>query len=127
MNFLYAVLEIAPSALPAGEAFSISITGIVVVILMLGLLSILVQLLSKTIRLFEGKSKKTEQQDAAPVATEKATAKLGTPLAENQSAGSLDLNGVDEKTAAVLMAIVSHKSGIPLNRLEFKSIKKIEK
>ena len=30
---------------------------------------------------------------------------------------------VGEKTAATIMAIVSHESGIPLNRLDFKSIK----
>ena len=34
---------------------------------------------------------------------------------------------VDEKTAAVIMAIVSNESGIPLNRLQFKSIKAIRK
>lgn len=32
------------------------------------------------------------------------------------------LNGVEEKEAAVIMAIVSHKTGIPLNRLKFDSI-----
>lgn len=32
------------------------------------------------------------------------------------------LVGVEEKDAAVIMAIVSHKTGIPLNRLKFDSI-----
>ena len=32
------------------------------------------------------------------------------------------LNGVEEKEAAVIMAVVSHKTGIPLNRLKFDSI-----
>lgn len=32
------------------------------------------------------------------------------------------LNGIDEQDAAVVMAIVSHKTGIPLNRLKFDSI-----
>ena len=120
------LLKLAPDALPVGEAFSISITGIVVVLLMLALLALLVQLLSKTIQFFE---KKTQKKPAEAEKTDAHSNQktVGTPLAENQSAGSLDLNGVDEKTAAVLMAIVSHKSGIPLNRLAFKSIKKIEK
>ena len=39
---------------------------------------------------------------------------------------SLDLIDVDESTAAVIMAIVSEESGIPLDRLSFKSIKKVE-
>ena len=36
------------------------------------------------------------------------------------------LNGVEEKEAAVIMAIVSHETGIPLNRLKFDSIKLME-
>lgn len=36
------------------------------------------------------------------------------------------LTGVEEKEAAVIMAIVSHKTGIPLNRLKFESIRLME-
>ena len=36
------------------------------------------------------------------------------------------LVGVDEKTAAVIMAIISQRSEIPLNRLRFKSIKLVD-
>ena len=36
------------------------------------------------------------------------------------------LTNVDEKEAAVVMAVVSHKTGIPLERLAFKSIKLME-
>ena len=36
------------------------------------------------------------------------------------------LVGVEEKEAAVIMAIVSHQTGIPLNRLRFESIKLLE-
>ena len=50
----------------------------------------------------------------------------GVPLPENQSAGQLELYDCDEKSAAVIMAIISNESGIPLNHLEFKSIKAIE-
>ena len=46
------------------------------------------------------------------------------PCSSTQSQGTLELDGVDEPTAAVIMAIVSDESGIPLNRLLFKSIKK---
>ena len=37
-----------------------------------------------------------------------------------------EIVGADDKTAAVIMALVSHKSGIPLNRLSFKSIRLME-
>lgn len=36
------------------------------------------------------------------------------------------LSGVEEKEAAVIMAIVSNKTGIPLERLKFESIKLME-
>ncbi|RCX18412.1 oxaloacetate decarboxylase gamma subunit [Anaerobacterium chartisolvens] len=42
------------------------------------------------------------------------------------SAGELKLINVDEKTAAMIMAIVSHESGIPLSQLSFKSIRALE-
>jgi hypothetical protein len=50
----------------------------------------------------------------------------GTPLPSTESQGSLVLYKVEEPTAAVIMAIVSNESGIPLNRLSFKSIKLLE-
>jgi len=37
--------------------------------------------------------------------------------------GQLKLINVDEKTAALIIAIVSHETGIPLSQLQFKSIK----
>lgn len=40
-----------------------------------------------------------------------------------QTRAELKLIDVDEKTAALAMAIVSHESGIPLSELIFKSIK----
>ena len=60
---------------------------------------------------------------AAPVAQPAAPAAASGPAA---SSGDLELVGTDEKTAAVIMAIVSDKSGIPLNRLQFKSITLME-
>ena len=39
------------------------------------------------------------------------------------SSGHLKLQNVDERTAAMIMAIVSDESGIPLSELCFKSIK----
>ncbi len=62
------------------------------------------------------KSAVQEKQADAPVAV----------AAPGVSTGNCDVIGTDEKTAAVIMAIVSHKSGIELNRLSFKSIKLME-
>ena len=49
----------------------------------------------------------------------------GAPLPADTSAGTLQLIDVTEEEAAVVMAVVSHRSGIPLNRLQFNSIKAV--
>lgn len=69
--------------------------------------------------------KAVEEPKKAPVApaASPVAAQSAGPAA---SSGDLELVGTDEKTAAVIMAIVSDKSGIPLNRLQFKSITLME-
>ncbi len=47
------------------------------------------------------------------------------PVATPVAAGP-EIVGADDKTAAVIMALVSHQTGIPLNRLSFKSIRLME-
>lgn len=68
----------------------------------------------------------------------KAIASKKTPVAEAVSAPAAApvvqapvytgpvLTGVEEKEAAVIMAIVSDKTGIPLERLKFESIRLLE-
>ena len=65
----------------------------------------------------------TPKAPVAPVSQPTAPVQVSGPAA---SSGDLELVGTDEKTAAVIMAIVSDKSGIPLNRLQFKSITLME-
>jgi Na+-transporting methylmalonyl-CoA/oxaloacetate decarboxylase gamma subunit len=116
-------------AITFSQAISISITGIIVVMIILALLAVLVVLLSKAIRAMEKGAKKNQPVQAvkSPVNAVTATnADKGVKLPETQSAGQLDLYKTDEKTAAVIMAIVSYESKIPLNRLKFNSIKLID-
>ncbi len=61
---------------------------------------------------------------AAPAAQAPAAAKTG-PAAPG-SAGEIKLHGVDDRTAAMLMAIVADKVGKPVNELRFKSIKEVK-
>lgn len=129
LNTILALAE--KQYIPFGEAINISITGIVVVMLILALLAVLVLLLSKSIRAVESVAKKKNGKKAESATSEVKPAEpskpVGTALPESASAGDLDLYNVDEKTAAIIMAIVSNESGIPMNRLLFKSIKAIEK
>lgn len=121
--------------MPLGEALSISGNGMVVVLIVLVVLAVLVLLISKMVRAAQGKAAEASVDSAAaigdvpavPAAPTAASAPAAAPLPENQSAGTLELYDCTEKEAAVIMAIVSNESGVPLNRLEFKSIKAIEK
>ena len=111
--------------MPLTDAIATSVIGIVTVILILAIISLLIILVSKVIRAVEGAASK--KAPAAPVAAAAtATAPAGVPMPAGMNQGELELINTDEKTAAVIMAIVSDKSGIPLNRLSFKSIKLVE-
>ena len=105
--------------MPLSDALATSLIGITTVICILAIIAVLIILVSKVIRTFEASASKRKPE------TEKSTesAAKGTPMPEGMNQGDVELIDTDEKTAAVIMAIVSQKSGIPLNRLAFKSIR----
>ncbi len=63
----------------------------------------------------------TDVDNITPDATETKTQTLAPG-----SAGHIKLNGVAPKTAAMAMAIVADKMGVPLNELRFISIKEVD-
>ena len=113
--------------MPLGEklvfALQVSLFGILMVFLLLIILAVLIMIISRVVRLGENLAGKKNAASDEPAPVQQSVA-AGTPLPGTQSQGTLELDGVDEPTAAVIMAIVSDESGIPLNRLLFKSIKK---
>lgn len=109
--------------MPLTDALAVSLIGIVTVILILAVIALLIILVSKVIRAIENGAS-TKKATATPEQT--AAAPTGVPMPAGMNQGELELVGTDEKTAAIIMAIVSDKSGIPLNRLSFKSIKLME-
>jgi Na+-transporting methylmalonyl-CoA/oxaloacetate decarboxylase gamma subunit len=110
--------------MPLSDALATSVIGIVTVIAILAVIAVLIILVSKVIRAVE--SAATKKAPATPAAATTATAPAGVPMPAGMNQGELELVNTDEKTAAIIMAIVSDKSGIPLNRLSFKSIKLVE-
>jgi Na+-transporting methylmalonyl-CoA/oxaloacetate decarboxylase gamma subunit len=67
------------------------------------------------------------EKKAEPAPAASAPAAAPAPAAEEEfSSGTLKLKGCDEKTAAMIMAIVSDNTGIPLSELVFKSITLVE-
>ena len=111
INIIEIIKNIPNNLELTGSMLIVALVGILIVLVELGILAVLIQGISKIVRALEGAVSKKSAAPAAPVAAPAAP-----------SAG-VQLVGVDEPTAAVIMAIVSNESGIPLNRLSFKSIK----
>lgn len=115
-----------------GETLKTSVVGFVIVLAILAVIAVLILLISKSFGIISGKASKTEKAEekvvSAPVVKKEAPAApvtAATPVAAPVQAvpGYLHLENVDEPTAAIIMAIVSHQTGTPLNRLAFSSIK----
>ena len=94
-------------AMDFGKAALVAVVGFITVIVILAIIALFIKAIAA---IFD----KTSETAKAPAAT--------TPAAQPAQSG-VELVGVDEPTAAVIMAIVSHQSGISLDRLAFKSIK----
>ena len=109
--------------MPLTDALAVSLIGIMTVICILAVISLLILLVSKVIRAVENAA---GSKKAAEVPAQAVAAPAGVPMPAGMNQGELELVGTDEKTAAIIMAIVSDNSGIPLNRLAFKSIRLME-
>ena len=112
--------------LETGEMFMNAGIVILVVFGVLFLMYILISISGKIIEAVTKSGKKEEPAKAAPAAAP-AVAAAVPATGEEFSSGTLKLKGCDEKTAAMIMAIVSDNTGIPLSELVFKSIKLVEK
>ena len=101
-----------------GTALVIAVSGFITVFLMLALLWGAIVVVSKVLNMIAPvKAPAPAAAPAAPFAAAPAAPVGGT------FGGDVALIDVDEKTAACVMAIVSHETGIPLSELIFKKIK----
>ena len=123
MNMLGVFTTIYPDGeMTLSRALLISVVGICVVFIMLGAIALFVKLMGVVFdRLQKNKPADAPTPSAAP-----PNEKNGAPLPANMSQGTLTLENVSEEEAAIIMAIVSSRSGIPLNHLQFHSIKLLE-
>lgn len=97
---------------------------ITVVFAVLFIMYVMISVSSKIIAALPSGDKKAAEAPAVPA----AAAAEAAPASEGEefSSGTLKLKGCDEKTAAMIMAIVSDNTGIPLSELVFKSITLVE-
>ena len=124
MNTLGVFTSLYPDgAMTISRALLISAIGFLLVFAILGVIALFVKLMG-TVFEKAGRKKSTEASPSSPVIT--TPKNTGGSLPDHTSAGELVLENVSEEDAAVIMAIISNKSGIPLNRLQFRSIRLLE-
>jgi len=101
----------------------------IVILVVFGVLFLMYILISLSGKIIQGITKVGAKEEPAKAAPAAAAAAPAAPAAPEEifSSGSLKLKNCDEKTAAMIMAIVADDSGIPLEELVFKSIKLVEK
>lgn len=117
---------LAITEMTVSESLVTAVLGIAVVMAVLALLAGIITVMSKVVSRM-AKEEQAPAPAAAPVQAPAAPAKpQGKPIPETQSRGQCDLTTVDDKTAAMLMAIVADQMGEPLNTLRFISIRPID-
>ncbi len=92
--------------------------GLSIVFVVLISLSLIIKLISIIVRQFKKPESKTETLPDQTAGQELQTLAYAD--------GEMKLLDVDEKTAAMIMAIVSDQTEIPLSQLQFKSIRLIK-
>ena len=109
------------------RAALISVVGILIVFMILSILAVFVKIMGTAFdRAHETRRARMAAAAPAPSPLPKKPVETGAPLPADTSAGTLQLTDVTEEEVAVVMAVVSHRSGIPLNRLQFNSIKAVK-
>ncbi len=106
-----------------GDTLKIAGVGFVIVLVVLAFIAVLIMMISKIFSVVSGTGKKETEEIKAPAAAPVQTAPAAAAPATVATPGYLHLEGVSEPNAAVIMALVSHNTGIPLNKLAFHSIK----
>ena len=127
------MVNVVIESLTLSEAFLLSLLGIGVVFIGLLLLMGSIKLSSWAISLTRSPGQKPAMAGAgasplpgpagSPAASSIPPGKVPAP----GSLGEICLHTVDDKTAAMLMAITADKLGAPLNELRFISIREIKK
>ena len=120
---------LANQTITIGDSLLIALVGIAVVLIELALLAVIIMLLSKAIRLLEHEGARDNKAAVQPVETPQVIPIQAAPAAVTAPPAVIE-NGIllvdtDEQTAAMLMAIVSDQTGIPLERLHFQSIRQV--
>lgn len=115
-------MQLFHSNVSLGEAFGYSILGMAIVFAVLIVLMLVIKVMEK----FTAKNSEAEATDSPVPATASAAPAPAAPAKPAPgTAGELKLYNVDERDAAMVMAIVADSLGKPLNELRFISIREV--
>lgn len=115
---VFADLYGSNDAIDFGKAALVAVVGFFMVMVVLAVIALFI----KGIAAIFDKTGESAAATVQPAQTDAPVPTAAAPSVRSASAG-VELVGVDEPTAAVIMAIVSYQSGISLDRLAFESIK----
>ncbi len=121
--FSMALAKIGEFAMPLTDALLLAVIGMAIVfgvlILLMGIIWVTGKLVEKSPAISAKMSKVFKKKKGQEESTEEAPKAKGT-------CGELVLINTEERDAAMIMAIVADTTGIPLNELRFKSIKRVD-
>lgn len=112
------------------DAIFVAVSGVLSVFVMLACLAMVIWLMAKASSI--NKAAQGDAEDHPLTALQQKPVLNGAGLPQSEPAieawygGEISLYDTEEKTAACLMAIVSYEMGIPLNELQWKSIRNME-
>ena len=118
--------KVGDQVAPVGDAVLYALFTIAIVFCALLIIFVCIKIFSAILNAFDHKKDTSTEAPAAAAATTAPAAPKAAAPEEEFSSGTLKLKGCDEKTAAMIMAIVSDNTGIPLSELVFKSITLVE-
>ena len=118
--------KVGDKVAPIGDALLYALFTIAIVFAALLIIFVCIKIFSAILNAFDHKKDTSTEAPAAAAATTVPAAPKTAAPEEEFSSGTLKLKGCDEKTAAMIMAIVSDNTGIPLSELVFKSIKLVD-
>lgn len=102
------------------NSLSVALILMTIVFIVLAVLFLLLKLQTSVL----GNFKINESKPASSIQENEKAASAPKPV--EVSTGELELIGVDEETAAMVMAMASHELNIPLDEIQFKSIKALD-
>ena len=104
------------------DSLSTAVFGIAVVFAVLVGLIVLIKLMNIGVSSMARRKKEPEIESVMAVEVP-AAVQPAAPVQSSYAPQSLKLTDVDERTAAIIMAIVCDEIGVPANELYFKSIR----